>query len=134
VASPGTADNPRVIKLDETASLTITDPDGNKVTSIAAVAGETLKFEITNSAGFDHNFYIGNKDDLAGGNTANAAGIPAFISGTQTFTYTVPDSGPLHFACTLPGHFSTMNGTIDIQAASGGAGAGTASPGPTVAP
>jgi hypothetical protein len=120
-----------VIKLDETASLTITDASGTKVSSIPVVAGETIQFEVTNTAGFDHNFYIGSKDDLSGGNTASAQGIPAFSSGTQTLTYTVPASGTLAFGCTLPGHFTSMNGTLDIQAGSGGAAAGAASPAPS---
>ena len=74
---------------------------------------------MTNNAGFDHNFYIGlGTDLLAAGNTANAVGVPAFSTGTQTFTYTVPDQSTpgLQFACTLPGHYSTMHGDVVLVA------------------
>jgi uncharacterized cupredoxin-like copper-binding protein len=134
IDQPGTADNPRVIKLDETASLTITDPAGNKVTSIAVAPGETVNFEVTNSAGYDHNFYIGSPADLEGNNVANAVGVPAFASGTKTVTYTVPESisSPLEFACTLPGHYATMHGEITLQGG-GGDGAVT-TPQPAASP
>ena len=124
IASPGTEANPRVIKLVETASLTITDPDGKPVSAIPVEPGETISFEITNNAGFDHNFWIGLGTDLSGGNTANAVGVPEFGSGTQTFKYNVPDQSTpdLQFGCTLPGHFPTMHGDV-VLVPSGGTGA-----------
>jgi mono/diheme cytochrome c family protein/uncharacterized cupredoxin-like copper-binding protein len=124
IASPGTADNPRAIKLDETATLTITDEAGAKVSSLPVVAGEVIKFDITNAAPFEHNFYVGPGDALAAGDISNAAGVPAFNTGTQTFTYTVPATtdGTLAFGCTLPGHYQSMNGALSIQAAGGPAG------------
>jgi uncharacterized cupredoxin-like copper-binding protein len=118
IGSPGTADSPRVIKLDLTASITITDPDGNPVPSIAVKPGETVEFEVTNSAGFSHDFFIGTQQELstASGNLADAPGIPEFESGTKTFTWTVPqDAGGLQFACTVPGHYGTMHGDFVTQ-------------------
>lgn len=136
ISSPGTAANPRVLQLDETAQLSITDASGNKLSSLAVAAGETVQFKVTNSAGFPHNFYLGPAADLAGNNTSVLQGIPDFATGTQTFTYTVPRSSDgLQFACTLPGHYPTMHGSVEIQA--GGAPASASAGGsaaPSVAP
>ena len=134
VGQPGTADNPRVIKVNETAQLSITDEAGNKLSSLPVVAGEVIKLEVTNTAGFDHNFYIGPGAGLSTGDVSNAQGVPAFSSGTQTFTYTVPAAADasLNFGCTLPGHYQSMNGTVDIQAAGGAPSSavpGSAAPG-----
>jgi mono/diheme cytochrome c family protein/uncharacterized cupredoxin-like copper-binding protein len=114
ITNPGTAASPRIIKLDETASLTITDASGATVSSIAVKAGETVQFQITNTAGFDHDFYIGTAADLQAGNTASLVGIAPFASGTQTYTWTVPSSGTLQYACTIPGHYQTMHGDFQI--------------------
>jgi len=118
IAEPGTPDAPRQIAVDLTDSLTITDPDGTKLESIAVKAGETVEFQVTNSAGFAHNFYIGPEEELSTttGDLPDAPGIPEFIDGTQTFTWTVPDDASgLQFACTVPGHYGTMHGDIVIQ-------------------
>lgn len=118
VASPGTPDSPRKIAVDLTSSLTITDPDGNQLSSIAVKPGETVEFEVTNTAGFDHNFWIGPEEELSTttGNLTDAPGVPEFADGTQTFTWTVPtDASGLQFACTVPGHYGTMHGDIVIQ-------------------
>jgi len=123
ITNPGTVDAPRVIKLDETASLTITDPAGTAVSAIAVKAGETVQFEVTNTAGFAHNFFIGPQAVLstASGNlppgTPGVTGIPEFTDGTQQLTWTVPsaETKDLAFGCTLPGHFTTMHGIFTIQ-------------------
>jgi mono/diheme cytochrome c family protein/plastocyanin len=115
IASPGTAESPRVIRLKETATLQITDEAGTKVGSIAVKPGETVTFEVENTAGFPHNFYIGTDADLAANATADLEGIPDFDSGTQSFTWTAPESDGLRFGCTIPGHYQSMNGDIDIQ-------------------
>lgn len=115
---PGTAANPRVIQLKETASLTITDSAGNALTSIPVAKGEVVEFQVTNTAGFDHNFYIGAPSDLASANTGALVGVPAFSSGTQTVKYTIPSSAPaggLQVACTLPGHYQTMHVDLAMQ-------------------
>jgi mono/diheme cytochrome c family protein/uncharacterized cupredoxin-like copper-binding protein len=114
VSNPGTAQSPRVIKVDETASLTITDDKGSQLGAVPVKAGEVVEFQVTNTAGFDHDFYVGTADDLKAGATANLKGIPAFSSGTKSFTYTVPSSGQLQFACTIPGHYQTMHGDLQI--------------------
>lgn len=109
--TPGTAANPRVIKITATASLTF-DPN-----SVVLVPGETVKFEITNSAGFTHNFYIGAAADIQSRNTSALQGVPDFATGTETLTYTVPTSGDLEYACLIPGHLEAgMKGTVTLQA------------------
>ncbi len=110
----GTADAPRVIKLQATADLHFKDEAGNVITQIDAVKGETIKFEIDNTAGFDHNFYIGTADQINTPNGTTDAGIPTWQSGVQTLTWTATGDG-LEFACTVPGHTSTMHGDIVIS-------------------
>lgn len=103
-----------MIALDETASLTITR-DGQPVSALDVKKGDTVTFQITNSAGFSHDFYIGTADQLSPNQTAGLPGVAPFDSGTQQFTYTVTDAtATLQFACTLPGHYSTMHGTFNL--------------------
>ncbi len=110
----GTADAPRVIKLQATADLHFRDEAGNVVSQVDVAEGETIQFEIDNTAGFDHNFYIGTPDELAVPNATTDTGIPTWQSGIQTLTWTVTGDG-LQFACTVPGHYSTMQGNIVVQ-------------------
>ncbi len=101
-----------MIELEETADLHITQ-NGSPVQSIAVTPGETVTFKITNTAGFDHDFFIGPPDKLSGNDVTGLQGIPAFDSGTQELTYTVPaDVTNLEFACTLPGHYPSMHGSL----------------------
>lgn len=118
VTSPGTPESPRKIAVDLTASLTITDPAGETLKEIPVKAGETIEFEVTNSAGFAHDFWIGPESELstASGNITDGPGVPEFETGTKTFTWTVPtDGSALQFACTVPGHYPTMHGDFVIQ-------------------
>ena len=119
ITDPGTVDAPRAIDVDLTKDLTITNEDGSKVSSIAVVAGETVQFEVTNTAGFGHNFFIGPEEVLskASGNIPDGNGIPEFTEGTETLTWTVPadDTEDLQFACTVPGHYASMHGIFVIQ-------------------
>ncbi len=114
-AAPSGSAAGNVIQLTETADLRITDPSGNTVSSINVQKGQTYTFQITNTAGFAHDFYIGNPDDLKAANTGNLKGLDQFVSGTQSFSYTFDSAGPLGFGCTLPGHYQTMNGLFVIQ-------------------
>jgi uncharacterized cupredoxin-like copper-binding protein len=101
-----------------TGDLRITDAAGTALSQIAVVPGETIQFDVTNSAGFDHNFYIGTVDALEGNATAGLAGLAVFSTGTQSFTWTVPsDLSGLQFACTLPVHYTTMHGDFVVQPA-----------------
>ncbi len=112
----GTPDNPRQIMIEATSSLTFVDENGDQLTQLDLKAGETVEFVVDNTAGFDHDFYIGSQDALTQGNAETEVGIPAWTSGTQTLTWTVAAGDqPLQFACTIPGHYTTMHGDIVIQ-------------------
>jgi len=113
--SPSGSAAGNVIALVETADLRITDASGTTVSSITVQKGQTYTFQITNTAGFAHDFYIGTPDDLKAGNTSNLKGLDQFVSGTQSFSYTFDLAGPLGFGCTLPGHYQSMNGLFVIQ-------------------
>jgi mono/diheme cytochrome c family protein/uncharacterized cupredoxin-like copper-binding protein len=112
----GTPDAPRVIRMDATSTLTFTDEDGVKLEGIAIVEGETIQFEVVNTAGFEHNFYIGEEEELMAPNGSTAVGIAPWPEGPQTLTWTADTDGvSLQFACTIPGHYQTMHGDIVIQ-------------------
>jgi mono/diheme cytochrome c family protein/uncharacterized cupredoxin-like copper-binding protein len=114
IDNPGTAAEPRVIKLQATGALQFTDEAGTQLKDIPVKAGEVVKFEVDNTAGFSHNFHIGTDADLTG-NAPTLVGIPDWPTGVQTFDWTVPASGELKFGCTVPGHYSLMQGTFTIE-------------------
>ena len=106
---PGTSANPRVIAIDAQASLTFSP------NSIVLVPGEVVRFEITNTANFTHDFYIGAPADVEARNVAALKGVPDFTTGTETLDYTVPTSGELEFGCLVPGHLEAgMRGTVTL--------------------
>jgi uncharacterized cupredoxin-like copper-binding protein len=115
ITNPGTSANPRPIKVVETASLQITDESGAVLSAIAVKKGETVRFQVENKAGFDHNFYVGSAQDLQANNTANLKGVPTFTSGTKEFTMTFDQNVQLQFACTVAGHYQPMHGDIQLQ-------------------
>ncbi len=85
------------------------------MTSIPVVAGQTYTFQITNTAGFDHDFYLGPPDKLTAGTTDGLPGVPVFSTGTQTFTWTADaTSTGWQFGCTVPGHFQNMHGDLSL--------------------
>jgi mono/diheme cytochrome c family protein/uncharacterized cupredoxin-like copper-binding protein len=114
IDNPGTANDPREIKVVETASLQITDADGAKLTAIPVKKGETVTFQVENTANFAHNFYIGTQADLEANNTANLEGVPDFNSGTKEFTVTFDQDAQLQFACTVQGHYGPMHGDVQL--------------------
>jgi uncharacterized cupredoxin-like copper-binding protein/mono/diheme cytochrome c family protein len=116
-AAGGASDEPRVIRIEANAALQFLDENGAQLTSIDAAPGETIVFEIDNTAGFEHNFFIGPADALQGPYAETDAGIPTWTEGVQTYTWTVPESGAegLQFACTVPGHYTPMHGDIVIS-------------------
>jgi mono/diheme cytochrome c family protein len=112
----GSTDEPRQIFLEAAASLQWRDESGAVVPQIEVVAGETIEFVIDNTSNFDHNFWIGPADVVSQPTTETEVGIPTWQSGVQTVTWTVEaGDAPLQFACTVPGHYTTMHGDIVIQ-------------------
>jgi mono/diheme cytochrome c family protein len=137
VASPGTADNPRIIQIQANSqNLRWDDASGQPLTQISVVAGETVQFQIANLSG-THNFHIGAQPELSTATEHNdLPGVDTFTNSTQNFTYTVsslPDQA--QFACTVPGHYQTMHGSLVLApggstSASPGASGAPASPAP----
>ena len=114
----GSTDEPRQIFLEAAASLQWRDESGAVVPQIEVVAGETIEFVIDNTAGFDHNFWIGPAEEVSQPMVETDSGIPTWQSGVQTLTWVVPDEGVpgLQFGCTIPGHYAAgMFGDIVIQ-------------------
>ena len=119
VGSPGTADAPRGIAVEETANVQILDAEGMELGALTVVPGEFLTFDVTNTAGFEHNFIIGPAEALESNATADLPGTPNFVEGTETFEWEVPEDPAelegLQFACTVPGHYEPMHGDIVVQ-------------------
>ena len=134
VTNPGTAENPRVIELEASADLHWVDPTTDQqVQSLGVVQGETIEFHIINQSAALHNFHIAGGDELeAAGQDSDLPGVTPFSNSTQTFAFTVDQlaADNPQFACTVPGHYTTMHGDIVVVTA-GGSGA---SPGATGAP
>ncbi len=107
---------PRVIELEETAALQITQI-GQPVADIPVTPGETIRFVITNTAGFDHNFYIGTDDQLAFGRVEGLAGLSTWSNDhPMAFDWSVPQElGGIRFGCTLRGHYPRMQGTFSVM-------------------
>jgi uncharacterized cupredoxin-like copper-binding protein len=116
-AAPAGGGTANEIDLVETASLQITNPAGQQVTTIAVQKGQTYHFKVTNTAGFVHNLYVGKVSDLEASNIANLTGTGDFSSGTREFDYTFTDTtDPLGFGCMVPGHYQAgMKGTFTVQ-------------------
>ncbi len=107
----------RVIELVATGALQFTDPAGNQVRDIPVTPGETVTFRIDNTAGFDHNFYIGTDEQLIVPSATTDVGIPTWQTGVQELTWVVPaDITGLKFGCTVPGHYALMQGTFSVAA------------------
>jgi mono/diheme cytochrome c family protein/uncharacterized cupredoxin-like copper-binding protein len=123
VESPGTAENPRVVEIEGTANLSWVDPNTDQqVASIPVVQGETIEFHVVNDSGLPHNFHLGSAGELSTAPEQNdLPGIDTFQSGTQTFTFTVDQlaADSPQFACTVPGHYTTMHGDLVVQEGSG---------------
>lgn len=102
--------------VEETAQLQILR-DGQPLTELRVKAGETYTFEVTNTANFTHDFYIGSAQALQAGEKDQLEGVPEFTSGTEQFEWTAPTdtSTQLEFACTVPGHYASMHGSIIIE-------------------
>jgi mono/diheme cytochrome c family protein/uncharacterized cupredoxin-like copper-binding protein len=116
VEEPGTAEQPRVIEVAETADLQITDTAGTPLSAIPVVPGEVIRFEVTNTAGFEHNFFIGEPEPLKSDATSGLPGVPTFVEGERSFDWEVPEDeaalANLQFACTVPGHYEPMHGSV----------------------
>jgi uncharacterized cupredoxin-like copper-binding protein len=100
-----------VVKIEETAALKMVPA------SVDIPAGKKVCFEVTNTAGFAHNFFVGPQSDIDTRNkTAAVVGTPDFTSGTQIVEFTATGSGPFEYACWIAGHLEAgMKGSITLQ-------------------
>jgi uncharacterized cupredoxin-like copper-binding protein len=100
-----------IVKIEETAALKMVPA------SVDIPAGKKVCFEVTNTAGFTHNFYVGPTSDIEARNkTSSVVGTPDFSSGTQILEFTASGSGPFEYACWIPGHLEAgMKGSITLQ-------------------
>jgi len=113
---PAAGGEPRVIELQATAALQFTDPSGQQITDIPVTPGETILFQVDNIAGFEHDFWIGTDSELSTPSATTDVGLPAWTSGVQTLEWVVPaDVSSLRFACTVPGHYYTMQGDFTVS-------------------
>ena len=107
----------RVIDLVATGALQFTDPAGTQVRDIPVTPGETITFRVDNTAGFDHDFYIGTDEQLIVPAGTTDVGIATWQTGVQELTWVVPaDITGLKFGCTVPGHYALMQGTFSVAA------------------
>jgi uncharacterized cupredoxin-like copper-binding protein len=114
-AGPAGGGEARVIEMVATGALQFTDPAGEQIRDIAVTPGETIIFRVDNTAGFDHDFYIGTDEELMVPNAVTDVGIPTWQSGVQELEWVVPaDISGLKFGCTVPGHYALMQGTFSV--------------------
>jgi uncharacterized cupredoxin-like copper-binding protein len=109
------AAGPRIIEIESDAALRLLQ-DGVPISDIPVTPGETVLFRVDNTAGFDHNFYIGTDEELSVPSATTEVGIPTWGTGVRELEWTVPeDIGGLKFGCTVPGHYFTQQGTFSIR-------------------
>jgi hypothetical protein len=107
-----------VVELQAAPWLRFTDLSGRSIEAIAVVPGETVVFRVTNTAGFEQNFWVGTDDELRVFDGATEIGIPTWRSGVRELRWTVPDDvASLRFGCTVPGHYAAgMQGSFSTVA------------------
>jgi uncharacterized cupredoxin-like copper-binding protein len=106
----------RVIDLQADGALRFTDATGQQIQDIPVTPGETVTFRVTNTAGFAHNFYIGEDSELMTPAGTTDTGIPDWSTGVEELEWVVPDDiSSLKFGCTVPGHYTLMQGVFSVS-------------------
>jgi hypothetical protein len=106
---------PRIIEIESDAALRLLQ-DGVQISDIPVTPGETVLIRVDNTAGFEHNFYIGTDEELSVPSATTEVGIPTWDAGVRELEWTVPeDISGLKFGCTVPGHYFTQQGTFSIR-------------------
>ena len=107
---------PRVIELEADAAIRFLQ-DGEQIRELEVTPGETVLFRVDNTAGFPHNLYIGSDEELRVMGGVTDVGIPDWNLGVQELEWVVPeDLTDIRFACTVPGHYFTMQGDFIVSA------------------
>lgn len=114
IAVDSGASEPRVIEIEADAALRFLQ-GGEQVTEIPVTPGETVLFRVDNTAGFAHNFYIGPDEELMVPSATTEIGLSDWDTGVKEMTWVVPDDlTDVRFACTVPGHYTLMQGDFTI--------------------
>ncbi|MGD8485491.1 MAG: hypothetical protein PVH07_02520 [Chloroflexota bacterium] len=104
----------RVIELEADGAIRFLQ-NGEQIRALDVTPGETVLFRIDNTAGFPHNFYIGSDEELQVMGGTTDIGIPDWNLGVQELEWVVPDDvSNIRFACTVPGHYYTMQGDFVV--------------------
>lgn len=115
MAARGETGSARAIEIEATASIQFMDRWGEPKTQIAVTPGEIVVFGVHNSAGFEHNFYIGSESELEEPEGTTDVGIPTWSTGVRSLEWAVPDDvSTLLFGCTVPGHYALQHGTLTL--------------------
>ena len=114
--APAAGGEARVIQMQADGALRFTDADGQPLADIPVTPGEVITFQIDNTAGFGHNFYIGTDQELSVPAATTEVGLPDWSTGVQELEWVVPDDiTDLKFGCTVPGHYTLMQGTFSVS-------------------
>lgn len=89
--------------------------DGKTVASITVKPGVPYVFRIASPGYWDHNFFIGAAEDLAGQEYSRLHGVHLWSAGERIVVYTFQPSEQVQFACTLAGHYGSMHGDFVIE-------------------
>lgn len=110
-----------------TIAVAMTDQLRFEPAQFTVSAGETVRFEVTNTGQIVHEFYIGDEDvqaahevemgGMSGMGTDEANGLSIEPGHTETLEFTFPDEpGELLIGCHEPGHYAGgMVATITIE-------------------
>lgn len=84
---------------------------------IEVSVGETVTFSVTNAGDLEHEFIIGEHEDMMGDDMEHGGGALILDGGsTGEVTWTFTEAGELGFACYIDGHNANgMEGTITIS-------------------
>lgn len=98
-----------------TVQVSMTDNLRFEPAQFTVRAGETVRFEVTNTGAVVHEFLIGDEAaqegfemDMSGGSAmphATDAGVSLEPGGSKTFEYTFAEAGELLAGCHEPGHY-----------------------------
>jgi len=89
--------------------------DGALVASITVKPGVPYAFRVANPGQYDHNFFIGVAEDLAGREYARLQGVHLWSAGERIVVHTFKSGDRIQFACTLAGHYGPMHGDFKIE-------------------
>jgi hypothetical protein len=89
--------------------------DGAVVASITVKPGVPYAFKIANPGQWDHNFFIGVAEDLAGREYTRLHGVHLWSAGERVIVYTFKPGEKIQFACTVAGHYGNMHGDFIIE-------------------